>query len=137
MAIKKPRCDHEHSPFVPRHWRSITYFNKSNTVKKETMTKGRYKIHFYHLTRPSPLCGFSLSPNPTTPHHNDQLAVFLQGLSGTFYSLFLLLSIGFVSNLVDAASSPSLYCVFSPYLYSLRDCVNYQTGLNSPNGGVE
>lgn len=83
------------------------------------MTKGRYKIHFYHLTRPSPLCGFSLSPDPTTPHHNDQLAVFLQGLSGTFYSLFLLLSIGFVSNPSGCCIITfPLLCIFSILVFS-------------------
>lgn len=87
---------------------------------------------------------FIISPGP----HPSVGSLSLQLITTTnlqysfkdFLVLFILYFCSWVlvlfQILVDAASSPSPYCVFSPYLYSLRDCVNYQTGLNSPNGGL-
>ena len=93
------------------------------------------KYIFIISPRPSPLCGLFLSPNPPPLITMDNMRYSFQGLAGTFYYLFLLLSVGFVSNLAYAALSPFPCCVFSPYSYAWRDCVNYQTGLNSPSGG--
>lgn len=114
--------------FVPTfkldlHWRSITYFNKSNTFKKDTMKRDVAKYIFIISPQPSPLCGLFLSPNPPPPHHNGQHAVLLSRTCWYFLLFISALECWFCfKSCVCCIITFPLLCIFSVFVRLERLC---------------